>query len=94
MKYKLHIPTVEYGFIELEGEVESAEQAVIGFGDVLKMYRGADGLKEPEFQKVLDNYLYGTEDMEADQYAGMNKEQIGIIQTIKRSKARLKNKNK
>ena len=46
------------------------------------------GLSSKVFNRVLDNYLWGSGTMLSDEYAQMSDEQITIVQAIKRSKKR------
>lgn len=87
MKYKIHVPTVEYGFIEAEVEGDN-EDAVEEHNDLLESYRGGLGLSRDEFNACLDRYLKeGTG--ETDVYLRMNKEQQNVIQELKKAFKRI-----
>jgi len=88
MKAIIRIPTTQYGFVEIEAEVSSAEEAIVSHNDILKMYAGGPGLPQKEWNAWLDQYLKeGTGN--ADQYAAMSPEQQKIIQEVKKSMARI-----
>lgn len=90
MKYKIHVPTVEYGFIESEVE-GSMEDAVNEHNGLLVAYRGGFGLDTKEFNACLDRYLHdGTG--ETDVYLRMSKEQQSVIQEIKKAYKRIEAK--
>lgn len=88
---KVHIPTEQYGFIE--AEVETPQEAKELSDEIKSAFRerNGQGLDTKTFNKVIERYLTdGT--MEADMYAGMNKEQIDWVQVTKRAFARIKNR--
>lgn len=91
MTHTLRVATPEqYSYIEFQFE-GSAEEAIAEYHRLTKLTTGGTGLDTRDFNKVLDQYLWGSGTMTADEYAVMNIEQQTIIQTIKRSKARNKN---
>lgn len=91
MKYKIHVPTTEYGFIEQELEGTS-EEAVDAHNELLVAYRGGLGIETKEFNEALDRYL--TENTgETDQYLRMSKDQQAVFQEIKKSLKRIEYKN-
>jgi len=87
MKATCHWPTEQYGYVEIEKEVETAQEA-------LEFYDSAKpaGLPRDEFNKIIDQELLGTiqadpgvtEDMSAIQYATMQE----IKKALKRIRAR------
>jgi len=89
MKALIRIPTKQYGFIEIESEVNSAEDAIVAHNDILKLYAGGEGLDIKEWNAWLDRYLTdGTGD--TDSYMRMSLPQQNIIQEIKKSMKRIK----
>lgn len=90
MKYTLRIPTTEqYAYIEFNGDVDAAEEAVVAYREITKMVTGGVGMDTRDFNKVLDelmvkNSISGDPGMMEQ----MNIEQQSIIQAIKRSRAR------
>lgn len=89
MKALIRIPTTQYGFIEIESEVNSAEDAIVAHNDILKLYAGGEGLDIQEWNAWLDRYLTdGTGD--TDSYMRMSLPQQNIIQEIKKSMKRIK----
>jgi len=57
MKAIQRIPTAQYGYIELELEYETAEDAFIDHARLLKLYEGGVGLDAREWKKVRKNML-------------------------------------
>lgn len=92
MKAQIRIPTTQYGYIEAEVEGTS-EQIVEKHNELLKRYNGGFGLEDKEFNAWLDKYIL-TQTGNADKYAEMNVEQMNIIQSLKKSVARIKSKQK
>lgn len=86
-KADLRLPTDQYAYIEIHTE-DTLENIIQFYRDLVKSYKVGDGLAEPEWQKVLDEYLWGKETMDSEEYARMNLQQIEIIQTIKKSRNR------
>jgi hypothetical protein len=91
---KIHIPTEQYGFVE--ADVDTPEQAKLT-SDAIKSAFGMEvppsqfaTLKTPKMNEIVDDYLLGK--ICADDYDGLNHLQKQVIQTIKRSLARLKAK--
>ena len=89
MKAILRIPAKEqYGFIEIESEVDSAENAVMAYDDIYKLVHGGFGLPQKEFNACIDRYLTdGTGEL--DVYTRMSKEQQAVIQEIKKAYKRI-----
>ena len=95
MKGTLRIPTTEsYAYIEVEVEKESAVDIISEYRRITKLVQGEFGLEDKEFNRVLDNYIWGTKTMEAHEYEGMSPSQQETIQTIKRSRKRNEYKSK
>jgi len=90
MKVQIRIPTEQYGYIEMEGQMDSFEEALTAHDAALLMYKGGKGMLPLDFNKVLDRYLWGDGSMLSEEYEAMNKVQQEVIQCIKRSKNRQK----
>ena len=82
MKYKIHLPTENFGFIE--AETEDRDDALLEYQTLKRLYSDQTGLDDKTWRAVLDRYLRDG-DMEADLYEEMNLHQKGIIQEIKKS---------
>lgn len=90
MKVTYHVPTEQYGFVEIElnGDRDSItlEDAVARYQS-LKTAPG-QGLDTKEFNQCLDRYVTdGTG--ETDAYLRMSKEQQAVIQELKKCFKRL-----
>ena len=94
MKVKYHIPTEQFGFMEIEGE--------LGLGDVPTTIQSYDdvrasvmpktasgaGLDDKEWRTALDGYLtVGI--IPSDVYERMNPEQQRVMQEIKKAFKRI-----
>ena len=87
MKATLHIPTEQYGFVEVEVEADSVEEAV-------SLYpKNGEGLSDKEFNAFIDNQLIGS-DNHIEQYEKASADQKAIIQVIKRALKRIEYKNR
>lgn len=93
MRVTYHIPTEQYGFVEVEldqgGFDPKPYEEVRGWFEGKK---GGPGLSEADFRVILDKYM--TEHtMTAEEYEMMNAQQQGIIQCLKRAYKRQANNN-
>ena len=57
MKAIQRIPTTQYGYIELEMEYTTAEEAFIDHERLLKLHEGGVGLDAREWKKCRENML-------------------------------------
>lgn len=57
MKAIQRIPTTQYGYIELELEYETSEEAVLDHDRLQSMYMGGAGLNVHEWKKVRETML-------------------------------------
>lgn len=83
MEIKYHIPTEQYGFIEVTAKVESTVDAR-PYEEVKGWFAEKMGLDKKGFDSALDRYLAEGK-MDANIYEEMSLEQKTIIQCIKRS---------
>lgn len=92
-KFKIHLPTAEYAFIEQEVEGTPLE-AVAAYKNLENAFNGFnpyESLKDLEFNKKVDKYLMTTK-LDADEYEECNAIQKMVLQTIKRAYARIQAK--
>ena len=88
-KFTLRIPTREqFAFIECTYDSTEISDPVSKYEELTSYVNRDRSLMDKEFNKVLDDYIYGTGPMTAEQYEAMTEGQRSIIQAIKRSKAR------
>ena len=88
--YKLHIPTEQYGFCEVEMPQDTPPEALKFAYDTIKgAFSGnVDGIPQKEFNAEIDRYL--TEHtLNADSYTNMSKAQQYVIQELKKSFKRI-----
>ena len=103
MKFKLHIPTEQYGFIEAEYDDKTKDQirdAVSGYREIKAAWGKPEavengmgmtpgpGLKEKEFSAIIDKYLVDENGINSEEYALMNEDQWRVVQVLKKAKAR------
>ncbi len=82
-----------YGYLEVETESESIEDAYAAYKEAMGLIKGTVGvgLEKKDFDAWLDRYLTDHTG-DADKYAQMNEAQTRTIQDIKRSMARIRYK--
>lgn len=88
MKTTIRIPTEQFAYIEIEGDFNTVQEMIELHDLATKLYRGGGGLESRVFDEILDEYLWESETMKAEDYESMNHEQQNIIQIIKRSRKR------
>ena len=90
LKATFRIPAKEmYGYIELETEVETVEQALDGYKGAMAQYNSSGvGLDPKEWNRALDGYLT-VGNCPSDVYERMNDEQKRVMQEIKKSLKRI-----
>ena len=53
MKTILRIPTIQYGYIELESTVESAEEAIIKYNQIVELYKKSQNPITRDHEKAI-----------------------------------------
>jgi len=81
---KFHIPTEQYGFVEVEEEVDTTEQAISRYNELA----GGEGLERKEFNEALDRYL-NKGDGVTEIYLKMNRKQQDLFQELKKAFKRI-----
>lgn len=91
MKFTLHVPVEQYGFVALEVEKESASEVKQAYDAIAQAFKLQNGLPEKDFNLLLDEYL-STKTIKNGQelYEKLSPAQRDIVQSIKRSFNRLK----
>jgi hypothetical protein len=85
---KLRIPTQDqFAFLEIEFE-GAADEAYAEYRRVSAIVAGGEGLEPKEWNRVIDNYLWGTKDMKPEEYEQMNPNQQSFVQQVKLSRKR------
>lgn len=92
MKYTIHLPTEQYGFVEAEfdGELEAVEPFYRELADQFKP-KPTNSLPTKEFNGFLDRQLLG-EGNHIDEYEKMSPQQKQVVQEVKKALARIKSK--
>lgn len=90
MKYRGHISTGQYEFIEFEVD-GTASQVVEAYKELVKQWNEESELPAKEWNKWLDSYLAGKAGS-VEEWEQMSFTQKQIIQEIKKSHARTKDK--
>jgi Fic family protein len=94
MKYKIHVPVEQYGFVEIETEVEiTPEDLKLAYDEVKQSFTtNGTGVDAKTFNEAIDRYLTdGTGETET--YVRMSREQQSVFQEIKKSLKRIEAKN-
>lgn len=89
MKVTYHIPTEQFGFVELVSEAEFPLQHLMSYEQVKgSITAPLEGLDQKEWNTALDGYLT-LNTMPSEVYERMSDKQRGLIQEIKKSIKRL-----
>lgn len=89
-KATLHFPTEQYGFAEVEIEVESPHEAVLAYKEAQEKLQTGKGIDEKEMNQVVDSLLNGESVVDGVEiYERMNEQQRYTSQVIKRAIKRL-----
>ena len=92
MKATLHFPTEQYGYAEVQIEVEAPHEAVGAYFEAQAALKTGTGIAPKAFNALLDEYLAtGTTKDGAGVWEDMSDFQRGVFQEIKKS---LKRTNK
>ena len=89
MKAELHIPVESFGFVAIELDDFNAGKVAETYKEYADAFKNRDGLDKKSYDLFIDNYLNGVSNHLED-YEKMNDQQKMIVQTIKRSLARIK----
>lgn len=82
MKAVQRIPTTQYGYVEIEIEYETAEEAFIDHERLLKLHETGVGLDAREWKKCRE-YMLTTGNCDPEQIERMNKAQRWWINETK-----------
>lgn len=89
MKAHLRLPTGDqYAYIEIETEVNSIEDAVVGYNGAMRLIKPSEGLPDKEFDAFLERQLLG-EGNDVNEWEKMSPEQKKYIQANKRALNRI-----
>jgi hypothetical protein len=56
MRYEIHVPVEEYGYIAAV-DIANAEEAVLAYREIKNTYEDIPGLSKEEWNYLIDNYL-------------------------------------
>ena len=100
MIHKIRLATKEYCFIEFDFEGDR-EDAILEHDRLVRLYRRTqeefptdiEGLTDKDFNAVVDKCLKnGNVEMTSEVYELMNRDQVFVVQTLKRAYKRIKAK--
>jgi hypothetical protein len=86
-----HIPTEQYGFIELHHDRTHPEDIHREYMEYSEAFKVKEGLSTKEFNTALDRYLLDHTG-ETETYLAMSPEQQRVFQEIKKALKRIKSK--
>lgn len=99
MKITYHVPSEQYGFIELENEqIEeltpaTAQMAVEGYKRLSEAVKCGEGLPDKDFQAFVIRQLLGGEGNHIEEYNKMSEFQQKVVQENKKALQTIKRKN-
>ena len=90
MKFELHVPTVQFGFILAHMEADSPQEIIEAYRGILRAWEGGAGISDKEMNAVVDSMLRG-EPIKGgiELWERMSPEQQNIAQAIKRGNKRV-----
>ena len=91
MKTLYHFPVEQYGFVEVEGEVVSIDEAIETYHALRKPQNASgEGLDQKTWNRALDEYLLTNALVDGTNlYERMNPEQQKVMQEIKKALKRI-----
>ena len=103
MKYLLHIPTEQYGFISAEierveeegtyaGRIATPHDAVEAYKAVQEAFKGGAGVSSKDFNAFLDTYISTGKPGELEVWEQMTDQQKIVINEVKKCFSRIKSK--
>lgn len=96
MKVTYHIPTEQFGFVEIETEAVPSDLGIISYEDikasVMPQNASGEGLDQKTWNTALDGYME-LKTLPSELYERMSKEQQGVFQELKKHYKRLNYKN-
>lgn len=85
MKYSLHIPVEQYGFIQVD-DIETREEAITEYKRVAKEFQDGVGIPDSEWRENLDEYITtGKLTNGGDFYENLSTAQKFVLNEIKKS---------
>lgn len=95
LKALYHFPTEQYGFVEVEEEVASKEEAIEAYSATkASVVSSSEGLTPKEMNRCIDEYLSTGSLVDGTElYQQMSASQQDFLQQLKRSLKRINYKN-
>lgn len=88
MKTTLHIPTEQFGFLEVEFEAQNEAEALEKYQELSNLAKGGEGVSQGQLEAFVKKQLLG-EGNSIEEYNQMSKPQQDIVQMIKRLKKQI-----
>lgn len=90
MKFTVHYPVEQYGFLEAEFEADDLTVAAHNYHQIAEVFKSNSGIPEKEMNQIIDEYI-STKKIENGQeaYEKMSDRQRDILQCLKRAFKRL-----
>lgn len=90
MKTTLHFPTEQYGFAEIDIEVNEPYEAIVAYNEAIEKTKVGRGIDEKEMNQVIDTMLSGESVNDGiELYGRMNEKQQYTCQALKRALKRV-----
>lgn len=84
MKFTLHVPVEQYGFVALEVEKESSSEVKQAYDAIAQAFKAKSGLPDKEYRQFISNQLAGKH-ISVEDYEKMSDMQVFAVQVIKRA---------
>lgn len=89
MKYKVHIPTEQYGFCEVEFDPAEGRHVVDIYREIQEMFKDKEGIDDKRMNAFIDNMLLANGKNHIDVYNQMSEAQKNAVQVLKRGLKRV-----
>lgn len=88
MKYELHIPVEQYGFVAATLDTEDVSEIRTAYEQIRSAFKTGEGIAQKEWNAVVDQALAGTLKLAPDLWEQMSQYQQSFLHEIKKSKNR------
>jgi len=90
MKYELHVPIEQYGFVSGVLDTEDVSEVRTAYERIKRSFTDQPELLAKEWNLIVDAVLNNTLILSAESWEQMSEFQKEFLQTIKRSRNRIK----
>lgn len=93
MKYKVHVPTEQYGFCEAEWDATPLMNPETMYSQIADYFKPKTGLPDKDFQAFIIRQLLGGDGNHVEEFNAMNQLQQKVVQENKKALQTIKRRN-